>query len=299
MSEKVEFKKLREFGDIINDTIRFFKENFKPLIKVFFYFCGLFIVAGIIASISQQLGMKQVFRNIAGMNSYAGLQNIFTVSYFAVVFIAMINYTAMNISVISFIALYVEKGNVAPTVDEVWGYFKYYFLRVFGSGLLLGMFMTACFCLCLIPGFYVFPAVSLMIPIMIFENSSLGYAFSRSFKLLKENWWMTAATLFVLWIIAYATSSLMSLPAIILTAISTLTNGIQGLSVGVIIFSTILQSICQFFLIVPLIGVSLCYFNLSERQNSTGLMERIQQMNQKNDAFPSRDENSFPGKEEY
>ncbi|KIO77215.1 hypothetical protein TH53_10605 [Pedobacter lusitanus] len=290
MSEKVEFKKLREFGDIINDTIRFFKENFKPLLRVFIYFCGAFILAGMAASIMQQIGMQKTIRDMDVANTYGKLKGIFSVSYFLVFIIAMLNYTAMTVSVTSFIALYIEKGNTAPTVDEVWGYFKYYFLRVLGSSVLLSMLMIFSFALCLLPGIYMFPAISLMIPVMIFENGSLGYAFSHAFKLLKEQWWITAATLFILWIITYATTSFASLPAIILTMVSTLANGSKGLSNGVIIFSTILQYLCQVFMIIPIIGIALCYFNLSERQNSGGLMERIQKMGQHADPFANKEE---------
>lgn len=291
MSEKVEFKKLREFGDVINDTIKFFKENFKPLLKVFVYFCGVFIVAGMIAAIFQQIGMQRAIRNMDVTNTYGKLAGLFSIAYFFVALIGILGYTALNVSMLSFIALYIEKGNVAPTVEEVWGYFKYYFLRVFGSSFLLGLLLVVSFGLCLVPGFYMFPAISLMIPIMIFENASLGYAFSQSFKLLKENWWITAATLLILWVITYATSSLASLPAIILTMVSALTNGPKGLGNTVIIISTVIQYLCQVFMIVPIIGISLCYFNLSERKNSTGLMDRIQKMGQ--------EENPFPNKEEY
>lgn len=291
MSEKVEFKKLREFGDIINDTIKFFKENFKPLLKVFVYFCGVFIVAGMIAAIFQQIGMQRAIRNMDVTNTYGKLAGLFSIAYFFVALIGILGYTALNVSIFSFIALYIEKGNAASTVEEVWGYFKYYFFRIFGSSFLLGLLLIVSFSLCLIPGFYMFPAISLMIPIMIFENASLGYAFSQSFRLLKENWWITAATLLILWVITYATSSLASLPAIILTMVSALTNGPKGLSNTVIIISTVIQYLCQVFMIIPIIGVSLCYFNLSERKNSTGLMDRIQKMGQ--------EENPFPNKEEY
>lgn len=290
MSEKVEFKKLREFGDIINDTVRFFKENFKPLLKVFVYFCGIFIVTGMIAAIFQQIGMQRAIRNMDVLSTYGRVASLFSITYFFVVLIGILGYTALNVSMLSFIALYIEKGNVAPTVEEVWSYFKYYFLRVFGSNFLLGLLLVVSFALCLIPGIYMFPAISLMTPIMIFENASLGYSFSQSFKLLKEQWWVTAATIFILWVITSATTSLASLPAIILTMVSTLTHGPKGLSDTVIIISTVIQYLCQVFMIIPIIGISLCYFNLSERKNSTGLMDRIQKMGQQENPFPDQEE---------
>ncbi|MGY0040076.1 hypothetical protein [Pedobacter sp. NJ-S-72] len=156
---------------------------------------------------------------------------------------------------------------------------------------MLSLLMIISFSMCLIPGFYMFPAISLMLPIMIFENASLSYSFSKSFKLLKEQWWTTAATILILWVITYATSAFASLPATIMVMVSSLTGGFKGLSDGVIIFSAILQELCKIFMIIPIIGISLCYFNLSERQSSSGLMDRIQKMGQ--------NENPFQSKEEY
>ncbi|MGY0040077.1 hypothetical protein [Pedobacter sp. NJ-S-72] len=109
MSEKVEFKKLREFGEIINDTIRFSKENFRALLKVFVYFCGIFILAGIVASILQQTGMQRAWRNIDPRDTFGRLAGYASISYFFVALIATVSYAALNVSILSFIAIYIEK----------------------------------------------------------------------------------------------------------------------------------------------------------------------------------------------
>jgi hypothetical protein len=43
MIGNIEFKKRRDFGQVINDTFTFMRQNFKPLIKTYFTFCGLFV----------------------------------------------------------------------------------------------------------------------------------------------------------------------------------------------------------------------------------------------------------------
>ena len=291
MSEKLEFKKLREFGEIINDTFRFVKENFKPLLKTYIYFCGIFLVAGMIATIIQQTGaLKNVTYSVSNNPFDTMKYKYATASYLFVVFISLFSYTAINLSILSFIAIYIKKGNVAPTLEEVWGYFKYFFLRVFGSSIAIGLFLIVCFMMCVIPGIYVFPAVSLMLPIMVFENASLGYSFSHAFKLLKDQWWVTAGSIFVLWLITSATSSLASLPAMVLIMASAFAHGPQAISTTVVIISTVIQYICQILLILPIIGVSLCYFNLSESQHSEGLMERIHKMGEHEDPFQQKAE---------
>lgn len=293
MSEKLEFKKLREFGDIINDTFLFIKQNFKPLLKVLLYFCGFFILAATVAAAMQQLEAKQLTiaaadeRNPFGFTRF---KQIFTWNYLLLFVFSIASTGAMYVSVLSYIAVYIQKGKVAPAPDEIWAYFKYYFFRVFFSSIGLTFFLVFCFLFCLIPGIYVFPAVSLFFPVMIMENTSFLYAFNRSFKLLKDQWWVTAGSILIIYVIAYACMSLVSMPVILLTMISVFTKGPKGLSDTVIILSAVLQHLSYVFMIVPMIGSTLCYFNLAERQESTGLMDRINQLGEKKDEFNGLEE---------
>lgn len=282
MSEKVEFRKIREFGEIINDMFQFLKQNFKPLMKTYIYLCGFFALAGMIATIMYQLGLQKVAFGYGnsqpttyGINR---LNDLFTFNYFLVIILSMLSYTAISVSILCFIALYVQKGNQAPTVEEVWAYFKYYFLRVFASSFGILIFLVICFLFCFIPFVYVFPAMSIFYSVMVLENGSFEYSFSRSFKLLKDQWWVTAGAIFVIWIIAYACMSMASLPAVILMMISGFTKGAGSFSTLIIIVTTVIQYVCQVFMILPVIGVTFCYFNLVERMDNTGLLERINQL---------------------
>lgn len=290
MSSQLEFKKLREFGEIINDTFVFIRQNLKGLLKTFVYFCGFFVVIAAIAAILQQLGLRKIVTSMENPGAgpadiYSGFEQIFSWNYLIVVIFGVANYAAMNVAILSFVSLYVEKGNVSPTVEQVWSYFKYYFLRALGSSIFVSVFLVFCFALCILPGIYVFPAMTLFFPVMIFENGSLTYSFGRTFKLLKDQWWLTAATVLILFVITYACVSFVSMPVALFTMMGTFTQGIKGLSDTMIIVSTVLQYICQVFMIVPIVGLSLIYFNLAERRENSGLMGRIDQFGQSKNPF--------------
>jgi hypothetical protein len=282
MSDKLEFRKLREFGEIINDMFQFIKQNFKPLMKTYIYLCGFFVLAGMLAAIMYQVGLQKIGfgygGNQANANPFNRFGQLFTFNYFVVIIFSVLNYTAIVVSTLSFIALYVQKGNQAPSVEEVWAYFKYYFLRVFGSSIAISIFLIVCLLFCGLPFFYVFPAMSLFYSVMVLENGSFEYSFSRSFKLLKDQWWVTAGAILVIWIITYACMSMASMPAIILTMVSAFTKASGGMSTLIIVVSTVIQYVCQVFMVLPVIGVTLCYFNLVERLDNTGLLERINQL---------------------
>ncbi|WP_442590046.1 hypothetical protein ACSBL2_02175 [Pedobacter sp. AW31-3R] len=284
MNTTTEFKKRREFGEIINDTFQFIKQNFRPLMKVLLYFCGFFILGGIIATAIQSMTSIKALTDVRN-DPYAQINQYLSFSYAMVLIFSLLNYTALNVSILSFISLYVEKGKVVPEIEEVWSYFRYYFMRVLGSSIVVSLFLSVCFLCCGIPGIYVFPAMVLFFPVMIFENGTFAYSFGRAFRLLKDQWWITSGTIFMIWFITYASMSIISLPAIGLTmAVSFLPAAKEFTAAGLII-SSIIQHFAQLLLIIPIIGISLCYFNLSERVDNTGLMDRINQLGETKKAF--------------
>lgn len=282
MKDKVEFRKLREFGELIGDTFLFMKQNFKPLMKSFFALTGIFIVGGIISSLLAQLqlvGIAQAAGTIYDDSPRNMIYNVGFTYFLSMVFV-LLTYTSMYVSILSFIALYIEKGNIAPTVDEVWAYFKYYFFRMMGSGILLVIFFMLCLILCIVPGIYVYPALTLFAPIMILENGSFSHSFDRSFKLLKEEWWITAAVILVINLIFYAFSTMVQLPAIIIMMVGAFTQGERTITNVYAVISSVSQQISYIFMIIPIICSSLIYFNLVERKENLGLFQRMDSLGQ-------------------
>jgi len=282
MENKVEFKKRREFGEIISDTFLFIKQNFKPLMTAVLYLCGLFLIAGLISSIMAQLqivGAMEGIKRGSEYNRFTTLYN-FGVGYSFVVIFMVFSYASFYVTVLSYISIYIQKGNVAPTVDEVWAYYKYYFFRVLGSGILMTVFLVVCFILCIVPGIWVFPAVSLFYPIMVIENAGLGYSFNRCFKLVTDEWWITAATMIVVSIITVACSYVIQIPAMIIAMASAFTHLEQPITKTYAIVTSLAQQLSQVFMIIPIISTTLIYFNLVERKENTGLLSRIESLGQ-------------------
>ena len=277
MIGKLEFRKKRDFGQVINDTFTFMRQNFKPLIKVYFTFCGLFVLASMLTMLLQQYKMVNIFNTIGieGNTNKFGLSSTYNVEYFLSILFSLATYASMSVAVLSYIAVYVKKGNETPTTDEVWAYFKYYFFRIFGSSLLLILMLIVSFFFCVVPFFWLFPYVAMIFPIMVIENGSLGYSFTRSFAVIKDNFWVTFGTLIVVWIIVYACMSMVVLPTTLFNMISMFTHKTPHMSLTLTMITTVLQSICQVFTIIPIITISLTYFSLVEQKENPGLMERI------------------------
>lgn len=283
MKEKIEFRQIREFGDIIGDTFVFIKQNFKPLMKAFFVLCGMFVLGGIITSIVTQMELKDVTSNFYNGN-YSKQSHRWTSSfllkYLTVFGFFWLNLTAFYATVLSYVALYIVKEKEAPNVEEVWSYFRFYFFRVLLSNLVVGVLLMLGFVFCLVPGFYLFPAMTIFFPVMVLENRTFSFSFNRSFKLIRDNWWITAATLLVIYIITYAFTTIVQLPALLLMMVAEITHGEKPISDVYVYATAITQNIAYVFYIIPIVASALVYYNLIERKESVGLLERMNNLGQ-------------------
>ncbi|MFD1258473.1 hypothetical protein ACFQ3S_16830 [Mucilaginibacter terrae] len=280
--QKIELAKTRDLGETISDTFVFVKQNFKPLFKAVFTFCGLLLLATAVTYSLQQVKLfeyqKRIFDN-QGFQSFDTMFDRFGIEYFLSMFFIMLNYSLMTNVVLSFMALYKQKGNIAPTNNELWDHIKYYFIRIFVGTFVLSILSVLATVLCIAPGVYVSPIFGLVFPIIIMENTSFTYAFNRSFNLIKNNWWTTFGTLFVMMLIVYIGYMIFSFPTIIITVINALTHGTKtaATSAPVLIVITLVQQLGQVLFILLLVALGLCYYNLNEIKEGTGLNDRINQ----------------------
>lgn len=109
-------------------------------------------------------------------------------------------------------------------------------------------------------------------------------AYNYSFTLIKDEWWMTFATFFVIGIIVAVANYAFSLPAQIYQLLKTgiFSGAMNAESVfdifkdPVYILLNVLSTIGQFLLnLISVVAGVFIYFNLNEKKNFTGTYERI------------------------
>lgn len=272
--EKVDFKQSRDFGQLVNDTFVFVKQNWKPLGKAIFIICGFFIAVGMVVSIFNQLRM---FGEIGTTKPRFG--NIFSPLYFLEVLFSIGSYTLMGLTTFSYISLYIEKNGGSPSTEEVWSYVKYYFWRFLGSQIALGILVMIGFVLCGIPGIYLFPIVMIMQAMIIFENASLGYVFDRGFKLIKENWWTTFGAFVIIGIAVYALFMIIILPVSIVTGASMAVSK-TGTPMAFVILMSVLAHGIQVVTALLYIVTALAYFSLVEKKEGASLLDKVNTIGQ-------------------
>lgn len=275
-----ELRKIRDLGEVINDTFLFAKQNIKPLLKAYVVICGFFIVASLASGILNQINLLDGMEDGVMYNQQDIWSRLLNPLYGLSLLFKALTYIVIELTAISYVAAYASKGNVPPTVEEVWNFVKYYFFRVLGCNIVVGFIVGLGFLLCVIPGVYLWPMFSLVIPIVVIENGGLNYAMTRSFHLVKNNYWMTLGVSFVMILIVLACKMIFVLPISIFTIGSFFASGHKFSYTGTIL-TIIADHICLMFYMLLSIAVTMNYYNLVEKKEGTGLMERIDSFGQK------------------
>lgn len=268
MEPKIEFRMVRDFGEIINDTFIFIKQNFKPLLISLIWIAGIFTLVSMAATVIQQLKASEVVRQ-------GGNPLNFGVTSIIAVFISYLNVFVMTLVVFCYMAAYQENDKQAPGAEQVWNYVRYYFFRFLLACFLFGMLMLLGMAFCLLPGVYLWPVVSLMTAAVVLENGGITYSFDRGFKLIKEQWWVTFATFLIVSIIYYAGVMVIALPMSVAAGASFFVPS-ADVSTPLLIAYSVLTHICQLFIAVPTVAIGLTFYSLVERKENAGLMHRIQ-----------------------
>jgi len=282
MEPKVEFSRIRDFGETINDSINFVKQNFKALFTPLLYISLIFILAAMATGILVQVKtIGLVGAEMAGpVNAFDGTAFLagFGINYVLYLLFYFISFTVVQLVTLCFIDLYRKNGNVPPTKEEVWIACKAHFWRFILASLLLSIIVAIATMLCILPGIYLFPIASLVYAIVVMDEAPFDQAFTRAFTLIKDNWWKTFGVLFIVWLIAYFSIGLVALPGTLMTMSGFLLGESSSLTLTGAILNVVIQSFGMLVYSLPTIALALCYFSLSEEKEGTGLMERIENL---------------------
>jgi hypothetical protein len=282
MQRKIELLKPRDFGEIINDTFIFIRQNFKPLMKFFFIFCGFFMAATAVTSIVNYLKTGNAIYDPKSFDADRGPFGFLNLGYFINLLFVFFEYTAIHVTVLCYMALYRAKQKTPPDTEEMWGYFKFFYFRVLGASFVLGVLLILGAAFCLIPGIYFYAVFALVTPIMIVENASFGYAFNQSFRLIRNNWWVTFGALVIIGIILYVARVAIVFPSVIINSANLYTQFLSSNTARLVahILTVVLGQVATVFDIILVVAAGLCYFNLTESKEGTGLRERMEQFGQ-------------------
>ncbi|SDG83706.1 hypothetical protein [Psychroflexus sediminis] len=283
----INFKKERDLGAIISDTFMFIREEYKPIFRLYLKHVGWLLLLVVAASTYYQYQSLSFTGNILEGGAENFLFELISTSGIALLLMLLssLAYSALSITTInSIIKSYVKNEGVIKD-EEVSQYIGLFFSRTLGSFVVYIVLIFIGFLLCILPGIYLFVPLTLIFPIIVFQEKSFSEAFSECFKLIRQNWWITFATLLIITILVSLISGLFSIPLVVISALETFTSlqegagtpGTANLASNWLYMTLyVLASLAQYILgLATLVSIALIYFNLNEFHNKTGTLEDI------------------------
>jgi hypothetical protein len=194
-------------------------------------------------------------------------------------------FTMLKCTVYGYVKLYIEKGKGEFELNDIWNEVKRNFFPVLGTSIVVGLVIGFGFVFCLIPGIYFGVSLSLIYIILIFEGEGFGNAFSRSFEVVKQKWWLTLGLIIVVYLMIYMISMLFSIPGMIV-GLKPLFMNLKNLenmepfafSTGYYVFNAITYLVTYVLMAIPALVLSFHYFSLVEMKDKPSLDEKIDQI---------------------
>ncbi|NOU59166.1 hypothetical protein [Marinifilum caeruleilacunae] len=278
-TENFKLEKVRDFGQLFTDTFLFIKYNYKNILRGMFYYVLPFgLLHGVVLGLLQYETLLPITSGNSFETDYSS--SVIIYSTIASYFFLLLSYTVTMAFMMEYIKLYRDKGANNFELNEVGKAMLADIPKILGALILAGIIIVLGLILLVIPGIYISICVSLVIPIIVFEEESVGDAISGCFNLIKNNWWNVFAFLFVMGLVSSALNFAFQLPSTIytmVTAIFASTGDTMTISKSITILFSIFQALGYALIqILPLTAIALVYFNLIERRQSPALLKDLE-----------------------
>ena len=281
---KINFYQQRNFGDRINVTFDFLRENFKPLFKILILFEGpITLIYGVLGVLQQQ-SVLEMASNIDELQNPFAMMGSMGPLYSVTMALSVIIMASFPAIIFRYIHLYQTKSpdditfkDISPTLFKDSG-------MLFAVIILFMMAFMFGFLFFILPGIYLFVGLSLAIPVLFFEDKNAFESLSRSLSLIRDNWWNTFGYFFIIYIIYTAISTLFMAPQIGVHVQHMLSSFdkesvFEPMSTSKLVMTMAITAIGTMgaYLAYSIVSVASCfqYFNLREKKESFGLMQEI------------------------
>lgn len=281
---KIKFYQQRSFGDRINVTFDFLRENFKPLFKILILFEGPLVLVYGVLNVLQQQNVLEMASNLEDLQNPFAMMGSMGALYTVTMALSVVIMASFPAIIFRYVHLYQTKSpneitfkDISPTLFKDSG-------MLFAIIILFLMAFMIGFLFFFFPGIYLFVGLSLAFPVLFFEDKNAIESLSRSLALIRDNWWSTFGYFFIIYIIYIAISSLFMAPQIGVYVQHMLASFDQEsvfepMSTSKLIVTMAITAVGTMgaYLAYSIVSVASCfqYFNLREKKESFGLMQEI------------------------
>jgi hypothetical protein len=272
----IEFLRTREIGEVINASLYFIRDQFRPVMWSIIYIAGpVFLVAVVLST----LYLAGEFGAGTGPVQYGIFANIMLTmgSNLAAVLVTVTIMAVMY----EYIFLCFNHGIRPYDIGDVWYAVKRRIVLYFIYSILVTIMTFIGFLFLILPGIYLAITLSFIYMIAFIEDRSFPNAVGRCYEFIQGHWWNTFGLLLLVYIIYYIISMLFSMPALIYGAIiGFLSLGGDGMNMSYLIsfLISLVASASYIAIILPVTAIAYQYFNIIERKHAPGLSQDIENL---------------------
>lgn len=273
VQSKIEFRKVRDFGGLLNVTFDYIKKNFKVLLK-----SNLLISAPFILLAGVFMGLYQSSMFNFSANYY--LQQI-GIPFLLAMFFMILSYLIITIVTYSHLMVYKKSETGVFDIDEIWQMVKKSFFMILFTGIGYTFVVGFGFIFLIIPAIYLSIALSLIFIVRLEEGLGFFDAVNRCIKLIRDNWWFTFGLILVIGIIQGFLMYALYIPNYIMmfaTALTGIDSEASGLNRILYIITSIISSLGALLYTISTIAIAFHYYNLVERKEAPGLLAQIDEI---------------------
>jgi hypothetical protein len=273
VQSKIEFRKVRDFGGLLNVTFDYIKKNFKVLLKSNLLISAPFIL---LAGVFMGLYQSSMFNFSANYD----LQQI-GIPFLLAMFFMILSYLIITIVTYSHLMVYKQSETGVFDIDEIWQMVKKSFFMILFTGIGYTFVVGFGFIFLIIPGVYLSIALSLIFIVRLEEGLGFFDAVNRCIKLIKGNWWFTFGLIIVVGIIQGFLGFALYVPnyiVMIFVAFTGINSESSGLNRTLYIISSIISSLGALLYVISTVAIAFQYYNLVERKEAPGLLQQIDEI---------------------
>jgi hypothetical protein len=272
MTEPVEFPKKREIPEIIASSFQFIRAESGSLLKYTLIYALPFII--VLAALqlvlsSEVSAIQETIRTMEPSEMLGQLGGMYK-KYFLILLFNIFVQSLFMAVIYTYIHAYLDRGKGNFTSSEITSAFFTNAYISMGTSLIVGIISMIGLIFCIIPGLLVLNSLSLAVFIAIYEKKGIGYAITRSWNLVKLNWWGTLLLNLIGIIITSVITMILAAPAsigqeskVIFETGESIRQAASDWRVWVYLISSVIGSVLS---VISFVFLAFQYFNLKERE---------------------------------
>ncbi len=268
IDKEIQFRKKRETGEIITDSFKFLKQEYKPILKLVSIYVLPFIIlyAFVQVQVQQKFLGKIDFSDTEKLMSNIGpvYMNLFTAGVFSLFVQSLLIATYYT-----YLEAFIKKGKGNFSLSEITPLLFSNGIMALKANLLLFLVVITGLFLCVVPGLYFANTLSIVVMVYMFERKGTANAFLRTAFMVNTQWLNTLMLNLLAIVIIWSAGMIVTLPSVFAGGSANLFSAqpinTEQLPMWYWVLSGVSSVVSSVVCIIPYTFWAFQYFNLDER----------------------------------